>query len=101
MLLKHGFVEYMPDVLMDGTIYVSMTFATVAHKCCCGCGGEVVPPLSPPDWGLSFDGQSISLDPSIGNWSFSCKSHYWIRRNKVIWAPRWSEKQIQGGRAHD
>ncbi|PYT79987.1 MAG: hypothetical protein DMG40_13935 [Acidobacteria bacterium] len=75
--LAHEFVEYMPDQLKDGVLYVSIPFATGAHKCCCGCGQEVVTPLSPTDWKLIFDGRSISLDPS--NWSFPCKSHYWIR----------------------
>jgi hypothetical protein len=98
-ILKHEFVEYIPIDLKDGTIYVSMTFATVVHKCCCGCGNEVVTPLSPADWKLVFDGVSISLDPSIGNWGFDCKSHYWIRRNIVIWAPRWSQKELDTGRA--
>jgi Family of unknown function (DUF6527) len=33
-----------------------------------------------------FDGRSISLDPSIGNWGFQCRSHYWIKNNRVVWA---------------
>lgn len=99
--LRHEFVEYMPDQLQDGIIYVSITFATAAHKCCCGCGKEVVTPLSPTDWKLIFDGESISLDPSIGNWSFPCRSHYWIERNRVRWARHWSNEQIQAGRVHD
>jgi hypothetical protein len=101
MVLVHEFVEFIPDDLKEGTMYVSMAFATVAHKCCCGCGNEVITPLSPTDWKLIFDGQSISLDPSIGNWSFPCKSHYWIIRNRVKWAPRWSQKKINAGRYHD
>ncbi len=99
--LTHEFVEYIPDRLVDGTIYVSMAFATVAHKCCCGCGNEVITPLSPTDWRLIFDGQSISLEPSIGNWNFACQSHYWIRRNRVSWVRRWSQEEINVGRAHD
>jgi len=99
--LTHEFVEYIPDELKDGTLYVSMPFATVAHKCCCGCGKEVVTPLSPTDWKLSFDGKAISLEPSVGNWSFDCKSHYWIRGGKVRWAGMWSQEEIDGGRARD
>ena len=101
LVLTHEFVESIPDELKEGTIYVSICFATVAHKCCCGCGHEVVTPLSPTDWTLKFDGQSISLDPSIGNWGFDCQSHYWIKRNKVMWATRWSQKQIDAGRSRD
>jgi len=99
--LIHEFVEYVPKELKDGTIYVSMAYATAMHKCCCGCGNEVVTPLSPTDWELTFDGQSISLDPSIGNWSFPCQSHYWIKRGRVKWDRRWSKKEIEAGRAHD
>ncbi len=99
--LVHQFVEYIPQEPQDGMVYVSIPFATVVHKCCCGCGNEVVTPLSPTDWQLTFDGETISLEPSIGNWSFACRSHYWVRRNEVSWAPRWSERQIQAGRAND
>ncbi len=99
--LRHEFVEYIPEHLTEGTIYLSMAFATATHKCCCGCGNIVITPLSPTDWKLTFDGESISLDPSIGNWSFPCKSHYWIRRNRVRWAPQWSPKQIEAGRIRD
>jgi uncharacterized protein DUF6527 len=100
-ILTHEFVEYIPNRLKDWTIYVSVTFAIVAHKCCCGCGNEVVTPLSRAYWQLTFDGESISLYPSIGNWSFDCQSHYWIRHNKVKWAPRWSREEIDSGRAWD
>ncbi len=100
-VLAHEFVEFMPDKLKDGTVYVSVTYATAAHKCCCGCGNEVITPLSPTDWKLTFDGETISLDPSIGNWSFNCQSHYWIKNNKVRWASQWSQEQIDAGRSQD
>jgi hypothetical protein len=99
--LTHEFVDFIPDKLEDGMIYVSMGFATAVHRCCCGCGKEVVTPLSPTDWKLIFDGKSVSLDPSIGNWSFDCKSHYWIKNNRVKWAARWSEEQIAIARSRD
>lgn len=99
--LTHEFVEYIPNDLKDGTIYVSVVYATVAHKCCCGCGREVVTPLSPTDWKLTFDGESVSLDPSIGNWNFACQSHYWIKRNRVKWAPRLSQEEINTGRTYN
>lgn len=99
--LKHEFVEYIPDDLKEGTVYISIPFTTAAHKCCCRCGNEVVTPLSPTDWKLIFDGDSISLEPSIGNWSFPCQSHYWITRNKVKWARPWSRKEIESGRRYD
>jgi hypothetical protein len=99
--LTYEFVEFIPDSLREGTIYISVKFATVVHKCCCGCGNEVVTPLSPTDWKLIFDGVSVSLDPSIGNWSFDCRSHYWIRGNRVRWATRWSQQEVDAERSRD
>ena len=94
--LTQEFVEFIPDhhQLQDGTIYVSIPYATAVHKCCCGCGEEVVTPLSPTSWQMTFDGETISLYPSIGNWNLPCRSHYWIRQDRVQWAPRWSQKEI-------
>ena len=64
MTLKHEFVDKMPDSIEEGVIYISIPFETVIHKCCCGCGSEVVTPLSPADWSVTFNGESISLEPS-------------------------------------
>jgi hypothetical protein len=101
MRLLHKFVKKIPETLEDGTIYVSMTYGTAIHKCCCGCGREVVTPFSPTDWKLIFDGKTISLRPSIGNWNFECQSHYWITNNTVQWAPKWTQEEIKRGRAKD
>lgn len=99
--LEHEFVDYIPEVLDDGVLYVSIPFATAVHRCCCGCGSEVVTPLDPTDWQMTFNGKSVSLYPSIGNWSFDCQSHYWIYRNQVRWARRLSKDEIEKGRARD
>ena len=96
--LTHKFVKNVPEVIEDGVVYVSVEYATAIHKCCCGCGKEVVTPLSPTDWQLCFDGKTISLYPSIGNWSFPCQSHYWITNNEIRWAPKWTKEQIKRGR---
>jgi hypothetical protein len=99
--LTHEFVEFVPNELAEGVLYVSMPYATVTHKCCCGCGNEVVTPLSPTYWKLTFDGETISLNHSIGNWNFPCQSHYWIERSRVRWATRMSREQIDAGRTRD
>jgi len=99
--LIHKFVKSVPEALQDGVLYVSVEYATAIHKCCCGCGKEVVTPLSPRDWKLTFDGETISLYPSIGNWSFPCQSHYWITNNRVEWAAKWDREQIESGRKKD
>jgi hypothetical protein len=101
IVLTHKFVEFIPEQLEPGTIYISIRFATASHLCVCGCGNKVVTPIRPTDWKLIFDGKTISLDPSIGNWSFACRSHYWIRNNKIRWAEQWSQDEIDAGRGHD
>jgi hypothetical protein len=95
------FVEFIPEELADGVLYVSIPYATAVHRCCCGCSSEVVTPLTRTDWSLTYDGESVSLDPSIGNWNFDCQSHYWITRNQVHWAARWTREQIDTGRDRD
>ena len=95
------FVESIPEALDPGVLYVSMHLASVIHLCACGCGQEVITPLSPTDWKLCFDGENVTLDPSIGNWSFPCRSHYWIRGGKVRWSGPWSAEKIADERAHD
>lgn len=99
--LNLEFVKSVPDKPLSGTIYVSMEYATVVHLCCCGCGNEVVTPLSPNDWKLMFNGETITLHPSIGNWSFKCRSHYWIRSNKVEWSYDMNDEDIKAGREFD
>jgi len=82
--LKPEFVEFIPETLEKGKLYISMIYATAVHLCICGCNNEVVTPFSISDWKLIFDGESVTLTPSIGNWNFKCRSHYWIRKNKVL-----------------
>ena len=95
---RNEFVEFVPDKLEDGVLYISMPYRTVAHLCACGCGKEVVTPLSPTDWQLSFNG-AVTLSPSIGNWNFPCRAHYFIRGGSVRWAGDMSSEQIGRGRA--
>lgn len=99
--LQHRFVEFIPDMLDEGILYVSMEYMTVAHKCCCGCGSEVSISLSPTDWHLIFDGKTISLEPSIGSRTLPCRSHYFITKNQVRWAHKFSDSAIYAGREQD
>jgi hypothetical protein len=101
ILMRHEFVTSIPERVDEQVLYVSLPYATAVHKCACGCGYEVVTPLSPTDWHMVFDGEAVSLSPSIGNWSFPCRSHYWIEGGRVAWAPAWSARQVADGRARD
>lgn len=99
--LTHSFVDCIPETFEDAVLFVSVRYGTAVHRCCCGCGREVVTPLTPTDWKLTFDGETVSLHPSIGNWNFPCRSHYWIRNNRVEWAEDWPEWKVEAAEADD
>jgi hypothetical protein len=99
--ITHEFVEFVPAEVEEGKLYVSIPYATSVHLCACGCGNKVVTPISPAAWRLIYDGDSVSLYPSIGSWEFPCQSHYWIRRNRVEWSRQWSSREIEIGRRRD
>ena len=101
MNIEHKFVEVIPDEIPYGILYISIRYKTAVHQCICGCKNEVVTPISPTDWHLSFDGQSISLHPSIGNWNFPCKTHYWITHNKILHSKLGTNEQVEEGRKKD
>jgi hypothetical protein len=99
--LSHKFVDFIPDALEAGVLYVSVAHGTAVHRCCCGCESEVVTPLTPTDWKIIYDGETVSLHPSIGNWNLSCRSHYWITHNRVEWAEDWSAGRVATAEAQD
>lgn len=98
MKFQHKFVEYMPSVIEEGILYISIEYCTASHKCPCGCGNRIVTPLTPINWRLIFDGETVSLEPSVGNWSYPCESHYWITNSEVRWAEKWSKGKIDWSR---
>jgi hypothetical protein len=97
-MLEHTFQSIIPDNLEENKLYISLDYNTAIHKCACGCGEEVVTPLSPSDWKLIYNGENVTLSPSIGNWSYTCRSHYWIREDRIVWAENWSEEKIRTAR---
>ena len=85
--LTPRFDEYIPADPGPGQLHISLRYATAVHLCACGCRRKVVTPLKPTGWRLIFDG-TVSLDPSIGNGQYPCRSHYYIRSNRVEWLPK-------------
>ncbi len=71
-------------LLMEG----SEAWST-AMRCPCGCGDTVELPLiieARPRWSLKIDDQGLpTLHPSVWRRD-GCRSHYFIRAGKVIWA---------------
>ena len=76
-------VEFIPDELEDGILYVAEHFRIAVHSCCCGCGMEVTTPLGRGQYKLTRDVNGPSLYPSIGNHDYPCQSHYWVEHGQV------------------
>lgn len=85
--MKNEFVHRVPAELEEGVLYICLTCDVVVHKCACGCGEKVVLPLAPDYWKLHYDGE-VALSPSIGNYQYDCKSHYFIRNSRVVWVDK-------------
>jgi hypothetical protein len=95
------FVDLIPAEREEGKLYISIKYRTAVHNCFCGCGMKVVTPIRPTGWQLTYDGDSVSLNPSVGNWSFKCRSHYVIRGNRALPAGPMTHDQIEAGRDRD
>jgi hypothetical protein len=98
---EHRFVDGAPATLEPGVLYVSIRHRSVLHACACGCGFEVVTPLAQHRWQLIFDGESVSLEPSVGNSGLPCRSHYFITKNEVDWRRPMTDKGIDWARRRD
>jgi hypothetical protein len=87
MTLKPVFVETIQDSLEQGVLYVSEKYKTAIHLCACGCGELTVTPFNEKTgWTYVRDDQDrVTLSPSIGNFHILCRSHYFIRENRVDW----------------
>ena len=99
--MQHIFIKNIPEILDDNILYISLEYSVAIHKCPSGCGLKVVTPISPSGWKLTYDGESVSLSPSVGNWSFPCKSHYWISEGEVRWSYLLTKKEIDRVRKRD
>ena len=82
------YVDTMPQLneMAENNIYISEKYNTSTHRCLCGCGEPVVLPInhngSTYGWNLYKENNgTISFTPSVGNYSFGCKSHYIITKN--------------------
>jgi hypothetical protein len=81
-------VGYMPpsSQMEPGVLYISREFNLCIHLCMCGeCGWETVTPLGSNEWELQETNGWVSLTPSIGNFSYPCRSHYCLTLGKVVW----------------
>ena len=95
------FVEYIPTEGKDlilGIVFISMKHNMVVYRCPCGCGGLSEFMLDPIRFRMEYDGSSVTFYPSIGISYLECRSHYWIRNNRIEWcAPMedWESQEAQ------
>lgn len=93
--LKPIFVQFVPQQLEKGILYISMEYATASHLCCCGCENKVVTPFKKGRWVLILHDRTITIRPSIGNWNFACQSHYYISQNEIQWLRKFDQEEIE------
>ncbi len=91
------FIDSIPqaDAIEAGHLYISLKYNMTSHRCASGCEQLVPLPLSPADWSLSYNGDTVSLSPSIGNGVLACHSHYFIQNSQIVWALDMSAIQAQ------
>lgn len=84
-------------VIMGGGIPKWLKFS-----CPCGCRSEHNLPLMPnriPQWEIiKHEDGKISIFPSVNVKLPGCGAHFWIRRNRVVWAeptPKQSNKKTK------
>jgi hypothetical protein len=79
------YVDLMPEKIEEGKLYISKEYKTAIHLCACGCKGKTVTPLGAKEWTLTDTNGTVTLRPSIGNWSNEkpYHAHYFITNNKV------------------
>ena len=83
--------EYLPKPqdVPEGEIHYCHNYNVISFKCPCGCGEHIfinskgyMP--SATCWDIQLHGDKVTASPSI-RMTGGCKSHYFIRVNKVHW----------------
>lgn len=83
------FVEFIPETIKSGILYISREYNSASHLCACGCGTLTVTPLNHGEgelknmgWDFTENNGTVTLSPSIEN--KPCGAHYHIQNNKII-----------------
>lgn len=76
--------------LDEGVLYIVDDSPYVQYLCPCGCGSDVLLPTNKHErgydgWGFVETGGAVSLSPSVYSSGLPCKSHYFIRNNRIDW----------------
>lgn len=85
------------DRLEDGVLYIvdgaEQRDQMIQYNCPCGCGNAVMIPYYrqgeqkelTPSWAYREADGKVTLSPSIYSTGWSCRSHYFIRENRIVW----------------
>jgi hypothetical protein len=93
------FTETFPTPLQPGVLYVSATYSTAAHLCCCGCQQEVIAAVAGPVR-IDLRRQSViaALDRQLGAAMPLQLRH---PQRPVRWAQSYSDTEIKQNREND
>lgn len=90
------FVDEIPKDISDGNLFLCLQYNAVVHKCACGCGEIISTPLDKTHgWIMQYDGETVTLSPSVGNGSYKCRSHYFIQGNNIVWLGKIGEPIVK------
>jgi hypothetical protein len=65
--------------------------------CACERGQEVWMKIRPDRHHLTWNGESVSITPSVGNGRLRCRAHYWMHRSQVVSVPEPTAEDDAGG----
>lgn len=85
--IKPEYVDNVPALsgMKEGVLYINKNDKWTLHLCPCGCGKPVMLPIGDYAWTLTERDKGVTMRPSVGNFDFPCKSHYYITVNKIEW----------------
>ena len=84
--IRPRFVESIPPGRPPaGEFLISIKYGMGVLRCPCGCGNTMDVNIEPHRWSIKWDGEHISVCPSISSDWMGCRSHYWVRRNRIVW----------------
>lgn len=90
---KLDIVSELPETPEDKTLYIEgnerlKDYWYALLKCPCGCNENIMLNLmddAKPNWTIAINKSDFSISPSIWR-TKNCKSHFWLRDRKIIWA---------------
>ena len=75
-----------PNILLKETFYITKKYSGISYLCPCNCGVETWIPTGSQkyDWELDIKESKVFISPSVLH-KTPCKSHYYIKENKIVW----------------